>query len=411
MNLLVVTQYFWPENFLINNLTKGLVERGHNVTVLTGSPNYPHGKFFDGYGYFNQQQEYYGVKVLRVPLVPRGTGKGLRLILNYFSFALSATLFGPLLCKGKFDAIFVFEPSPITIGIPAIILKSIKVAPILFWVQDLWPESLAATGAVKSKYLLLLIGKLVKFIYKRCDKVLIQSKAFLDSVVQQGGNPDDIFYFPNSAESVFDVMLPATENPQLSRGEFKIMFAGNIGAAQDFGTIIAVAKMLQSYKDIHWIIAGDGRMKEWAETEVMHRGLSGNFHFIGQHAVEAMPALLIKADALLVTLKKEPIFALTVPSKIQSYLACGKPIIAALDGEGASIIEESGAGFACPAEDPDAFAHAVLKMYKISNDERLKMGIRGREYYETNFDRNTLLDKLDLWMKDLVDASKEKLAS
>jgi len=402
MNLLVVTQYFWPESFLINNLVVGLVERGHHVTVLTGSPNYPNGKFFDGYGYFNRQQNYHGVKVLRVPLIPRGKGGGLRLALNYSSFAVAASIAGPLLTKGKYDLIFVFEPSPITVGIPALILKTLKSAPVLFWVQDLWPESLSATGAVKSTTLLALIGNLVRTIYKRCDKILIQSRSFFDSVVQQGGSPDRICYFPNSAENVFNTTLPVSVNVPLLPKGFKIMFAGNIGAAQDFGTIIAAAKLLHAYKDIHWIIVGDGRMREWAETEVMNHRLGNNFHFLGRHPLEAMPAFFSCADTLLVTLKKEPIFALTIPTKIQSYLACGRPILAALDGEGSKIVAESGAGISCPAEDPDALAEAVLRMYETPRLDREKMGMCGRRYYEANFDRNMLLDKLELWMKELV---------
>jgi colanic acid biosynthesis glycosyl transferase WcaI len=402
MNILVVTQYFWPENFLINNLAIGLVERGHNVAVLTGSPNYPHGKFFDGYGYLNRQQDYHGVKVLRVPLIPRSKGGGLRLFLNYCSFAVTASVVGPLLCKDKYDLIFVFEPSPITVGIPALILKALKAAPMMFWVQDLWPESLSATGAVKSESLLAFIGKLVRSIYKGCDRILIQSRSFFDPVVQQGGNPDHILYFPNSAENVFNTTVPVSENVLMPLEGFKIMFAGNIGAAQDFGTIIAAAKLLQAYKDIHWIIVGDGRVREWAETEVVNQGLGDNFHFLGRHPLEAMPNFFSCADALLVTLRKEAIFALTIPSKIQSYLACGRPIIAALDGEGSKIATESGAGFSCPAEDPEALAEAVLKMYETPRLEREKMGMSGRRYYEANFDRDMLLDKLDGWMKGLV---------
>lgn len=402
MHILVVTQYFWPENFRINDLALGLLERGHQVTVLTGVPNYPDGSLFDGYGYFNKRQDYHGVKVVRVPLIPRGKSGGLRLALNYISFALTASIAGPFLCKGEIDQIFVFEPSPITVGIPALILKTLKSAPVLFWVQDLWPESLSATGAVKSKIVLALVACLVKYIYRRCDRILVQAKSFYGSIQQQGGEKDRIFYFPNSAESIFTTPSSTSAYiPQLPEG-FKIMFAGNIGAAQDFETIIAAAESLQLYKDIHWIIVGDGRMRGWSEAEVRKRGLGNNFHFLGRYPLEAMPAFFSHADALLVTLKKEPIFALTIPSKIQSYLSCGRPVIAALDGEGANIIEEAGAGFTCPGGAPDALTQAVLKMYATPKPEREKMGAEGRAYYEANFDRDMLLDRLDVWMRDLV---------
>ncbi len=402
MHILIVTQYFWPENFRINDIALGLLARGHQVSVLTGVPNYPDGSFFDGYGYFNKQQDYHGVKVLRVPLIPRGKGGGLGLIINYISFAVTASIAGPLLCKGKIDLIFVFEPSPITVGIPALILKKFKSAPILFWVQDLWPESLSATGAVKSKTVLALVARLVKCIYRRCDRILVQAKSFYCSIQQQGGEKGSILYFPNSAESIFTTPSSASQHIPLLPEGFKVMFAGNIGAAQDFETIIASAKSLQGYNNIHWIIVGDGRMRGWSETEVKKCGLGDNFHFLGRYPLDAMPSFFSHADVLLVTLKKDPIFALTIPSKIQSYLACGKPIIAALDGEGANVIEESGAGFTSASGEPDALAKAVLKMYETPQQEREKMGAKGREYYEANFDRDMLLDRLDGWMKELV---------
>lgn len=402
MHVLIISQYFWPESFRINDLALGLLERGHQVTVLTGVPNYPDGSFFSGYGYLNKQQDYHGVKVLRVPLIPRGKGGGLRLALNYCSFAVTASFFGPLLCRGRFDQILVFEPSPVTVGIPALVLKKLRSAPVLFWVQDLWPESLVATGAVKSDTALSLVACLVRFIYQRCDRILIQAKSFLDPIRLQGGKEDRIFYFPNSAESLFATPSPALPHlPQLPDG-FKVVFAGNIGAAQDFETIIAAAEKLRHHKDIQWIIIGDGRMRLWSEAEVKNRELNDNVHFLGRYPLEAMPAFFSHADALLVTLKKEPVFALTIPSKIQSYLACGKPIIAGLDGEGANIVEESGAGFSCPGGAPDALAGAVLKMYETPEPERQKMGARGRAYYEANFDREMLLDKLEQWMKELA---------
>ena len=329
----------------------------------------------------------------------------MRLALNFLSFTISASLFGPLLCRGKVDHILVYEPSPFTIGLPAVLLRTIKSAPLSFWVQDLWPESLSATGAVKSEAVLSLVSCMVKFIFHRCDRVLIQSESFRNPVEAQGAKSDRVFYFPNSAEVLFTSPPKYDgELPVLAEG-FKVLFAGNIGAAQDFETIITAAEMLKSTIAIQWVFVGDGRMRRWCETEVRKRGLERTVHFLGQFPLEAMPIFFSAADTLLVTLRKEPIFALTVPSKIQSYLACGKPVVAALDGEGASIIEKAGAGYTCPAGAPDALAQAVLKMYKLPYAERLIMGERGSAYYKLNFDRDMLIDRLDGLMRKLVGVS------
>jgi colanic acid biosynthesis glycosyl transferase WcaI len=406
MEILIITQYFWPENFPINDLVFGLQERGHRVTVLTGIPNYPDGRLFSDYGFFkNRRQDYHGVQVVRVPLVSRGKGGGLRLALNYFSFALCASILAPLLCRDTYDLIFVYEPSPITVGLPALVLKRLKSAPILFWMQDLWPESLSATGAVKSKRLLKLVARLVRFIYHGCDRILVQSRAFSSQIESFGVKPERIFYYPNSAEEYYRPTKLKTDAPErsLMPAGFRVMFAGNIGAAQDFATILKAAEKLKGYQDIHWVIIGDGRMRPWVETQVRERGLMENMHLLGRHPVQVMPRYFALADALLVTLRKDPVFELTIPSKVQPYLACAKPIIAALDGEGARIIKEAEAGVACPSSDPEALSEAVLALYSMSQKEREAMGLRGRDYFEKHFERTMLLDRLEKWMKELLE--------
>lgn len=410
MHILVVSQYFWPENFRINDLVTGLIDRGHRVTVLTGIPNYPEGRFFDGYGLLcNTSHRYHGATVLRVPIFPRGKGGGARLALNYLSFVLSASVWGPLRCSDRYDVIFVFGPSPVTVALPALLLKSLRKVPVMFWVQDLWPESLSATGAVTSRLVLNVFAGVVRFIYRRCDRILIASQSFKESVELHAGRPESIVYFPQSAEDVFrpHVAKQPLEALALVPPGFRIMFAGNIGVAQDFRTIIDCAERLNGYNDIHFVIVGDGRMREWAEREARDRGLNARVHFVGKHPLEEMPVYFSHADGLLVTLKKEPIFALTIPAKVQSYLACGRPIIAGLDGEGAKIVAEAGAGFTCQAEDPDALADAVLKLYHLPKDQRDQMGLNGRKYYEAHFDRGILLDKLTMWMHNLGVSEQE----
>ena len=404
LHILIITQYFWPENFRINDLALGLLERGHRVTVLTGIPNYPDGRFFSGYGFFeNVHHDYHDVKVIRVPLVPRGKGGGLRLALNYLSFALCASILAPFLCRGKFDLLFVYEPSPVTVGLPALVLKKLKSIPVMFWVQDLWPETLSAIEAVRSERMLKIVERLVLFIYRGCDWILVQSRAFLAPIERLGVDPSRMVYFPNSAEELYQPVIVEPEDPvniSMPAG-FRIMFAGNIGAAQDFGTILDAAEQLRDYPDIHWVIIGDGRMRQWVEEQIRERGLTETVHVLGRHPAEAMPHYFSLADVLLVTLRKEPIFALTIPSKVQSYLACAKPVIAALDGEGALVIAEARAGLACPAGDPKALADAVLAMYHMPETERQVMGLRGRSYFEKHFARTILLDRLEGWMQEL----------
>lgn len=403
MNILIISQYFWPENFRINDLALGLVERGNRVTVLTGIPNYPDGRFFPGYGILKRsREEYGGVRIVRIPVVPRGRGGTLRLIINYISFTANACLLAPFLLRSKFDIIF-FSLSPLTEGIPALAMKKIKKIPVVFWVQDLWPESLSATGVVTSSLALKAVEKLVRFLYMRCDSILVQSRAFIPVVEKRGGDARRIAYFPNSAEELYrpvSVEPDAPERKNIPEG-FCVMFAGNIGAAQDFDTILSAAEQLKEYDDIHWVIVGDGRLRPWVEAQIEERGLTKTFHLLDRRPVELMPRFFSIADVMLVTLKKEYIFSLTIPSKVQSYLACAKPIIAAIDGEGARIIKESGAGIACPAENPQALAEAVLKIHRMPKADLQEMGLRGRSYFEQQFERTVLIDRLHNWIKEL----------
>lgn len=405
MHILLVTQYFWPEEFRINELAAMMAGRGHQITVLTGIPNYPEGKFFPGYGFTRKKvQNYKGIKVIRVPLIPRGKGGRIRLGLNYFSFALIASLLGPIKCRDPYDVIFVYQLSPITVGLPGIVMKKIKSAPIMFWVQDLWPESLSATGAVHSRTIMKAVEMLVRFIYSHCDRILVQSKSFIDAIVQKGVDRSKIEYFPNGAEEIFNNAAERVElmdHVEFPEG-FRVMFAGNIGAAQDFETILSAAELLKKHRDIHWMIIGDGRMLPWVREQVQIRGLEKIVHLLGRHPLASMPAFYARADVMLVTLKKEPIFGLTIPGKVQSYLACSRPIIAALDGEGDSVVEEAGAGLTCPAEDPESLAKTVLKAYNMTADDRERMALRGRDYFEKNFESRMLLDRLDGWLSELV---------
>ena len=405
MRILIVSQYFWPENFPINDLAKGLRRRGHDVTVLTGMPNYPEGRFFPGYKAFPIRRERYdGMKIVRVPMVPKGSGNAIRMVLYYLSLALSACLVAPVFFGKKVDLAFVYQPSPITVGLPALVLKRLYHVPVWMWVQDLWPETLTSTGMVRSSLLLSLTEKLVRFVYSGCDKILVQSRAFIPRIKIRGVREQKIRYFANSAEGLYKpvVVEQDAEERNLIPEGFCVLFAGNLGKAQDLPTILRAAEKTRDYKDIHWVILGDGTMRAWAEDTVRARVLQGTVHLLGRYPAQSMPRFFSLADVLLVTLKQDPIFAITIPSKVQSYLACGRPVLAALDGEGAKVIEESGGGLASPSGDAEALAGVVLKMYKMPKPDREKMGRLARKYFEKHFERNTLLDRLDQWMREEV---------
>ncbi|HEX6266714.1 MAG TPA: glycosyltransferase family 4 protein [Burkholderiales bacterium] len=404
MRILLLSQYFWPENFLINDVVAGLVERGHEVLVYTGLPNYPAGRYFDGYGASGPfRQQYRGAQVRRVPLVPRGGGGALRLVLNYLSFAGLATLLAPVVARGRFDVILVYEPSPMTIGIPARALRVLERAPLAFWVQDLWPESLSATGSVRNRAILRLVEALIRWIYRGCDLVLVQSEAFIPSVEAHGVPRGRIRYLPNSADALYRRVPAAADDAEASelpRG-FRLMYAGNIGAAQDFPTILAAAERLRAREDIQWIVLGDGRMRPWVEEEVRRRGLAATFHLLGARAPERMPRYFAHADVLLATLRREPIFAYTIPSKIQSYIACGRPVIAALEGEGGRIIRDARAGWVVPPEDPKALADAVLAARALARPELDAMGSRGEAWFREHFEREKLLSRLESFLSEM----------
>lgn len=395
MRVLLVTQYFWPENFRINDIVLGLTSLGYEVEVLTGKPNYPNGKFFNNYSFFGQTQEWWNdCRIFRAPVVPRGGGGSIRLMLNYVSHAFFSSI-QALSLKNRYDLIFVYEPSPITIGIPAVILKHRMKIPVYFWVQDLWPHSVKAAGGLDNKLILNGLEWLTRKIYSHCDKILIQSEAFREFITKQVQDGSKIVYYPNTVETFFK---PTTKNIEYEKyfpEGFNIVFAGNIGESQDFETILQAAKIVnKKTKKINWIIIGDGRKVSDVEKKICDLELQSNVVLLGSYPVETMPEFFAWADCLLVSLKDRDIFNMTIPSKIQSYLACGRPILASINGEGKSVIEESKSGIVAQAESPFQLAESAIKMSKFSEAKLKEMGENARSYFDENFERLMLLNRL-----------------
>lgn len=396
MKILIVSQYFWPENFRINDLALELKSRGHEVEVLTGKPNYPKGVFFDGYGFFTRRKDSFnGIKIRRVPLIPRKNGNSIQLMLNYFSFVLFACA-RILFSRKRYDVTITFAISPITQIYPALLHKRLFKSKALLWVQDLWPESVTAAGKINSSFILKVLDRMVANIYKKTDKILVQSPAFIDSVKSKGGKDEQIEYIPNWAEDLF--VEPVNNIPNAIRrlvpDGFKILFAGNIGEAQDFGSILKAAQLTKENKEIQWVVVGDGRNKSWVDEQIKEMNLEDTVHLIGRFPLEDMPYFFSLADIMLVSLKDEEIFSLTIPSKIQSYMATGKPILSMLNGVGNKIIKDSGCGFTANAGDYEKLAENVLKAYKTNKETLNLKGHNGKMFYQKEFEKQAIINKL-----------------
>ena len=396
MNLLVVSQYFWPENFRINDLCIEFKKRGHSVSVLTGNPNYPNGKFQKSYSFFNYKVQYFdGIKIYRSPLISRGKGRGIRLIVNYLSFALFSTI-RLLFIKEKFDKILVYQLSPGTIGIPAIIAGKYFKCPIIFYIQDLWPESLTDAGGINSKMVINFTDNLMNYFYKKSEFILVQSRGFINHLVKKGLSEEKIKYIPNTVESFYRPVEKTEQYKNMFPEGFNILFAGNIGFAQDFETIIKAAKELDENNiNVNWIILGEGRAKLIAISLIKELNLENRFFFLGAFPSEEMPHFFSCADLLLVSLKKSKIFSLTIPSKIQSYLACKKPIIGNLDGIGAETISEARAGICSNSGDYNMLSNNISMYLNMSEELRQEFAQNGYDYYLKEFERSIVYDRLE----------------
>lgn len=406
LKILIWTQYFWPENFPINAVARHLNECGIDVTVLTGKPNYPEGKIFAGYMATGiQKDEYSGIEVIRIPLRQRGKNSGKGMALNYLSFIISGYLFAPYALRGrKFDAIFVYAPSPLLQALPAVYVSWLKRAPLVLWVQDIWPDALLATGFIKSRWILGMVGLAVRYIYRFSDSILIQSEVFRASVERWTSNKERIRFFPNLAEDKSPEHTKPPINVQLAKevaASFAVVFAGNIGKAQSCETIIEAAKLLQSVSAIKFYLIGSGSMDDSVRQNLADSGL-GNVTMTGRVPAEDMSLIFASASVLLLTLRADPVLSSTIPSKLQIYLAAGKPVIASCNGEAASVVTKAKSGLTCPAGDPAALADAVSKIFLMAPEERVRLGVNGRAYFEAHYRLQSRVTELVAHFEDVV---------
>ena len=395
-HILVVSQYYFPENFRINDITKKWVKRGYKVTVVTGIPNYPKGRFFKGYGYFKKRKEVIeGIKIVRLPIIPR-FNSSLFLALNYLSFVISGWFWAKF-TRVKADYVFNFEVSPVTQVLPAIWFASRRNIPCYFYVTDLWPESFVFATKIKSKFVINKIQNLVDYIYKRVTKILISSRGFYNPIEARGICRDKIVYWPQFPEDIY-TKLPILKSKNLLPNDnvFNITFAGNIGYAQGLSVLIEVSKMLKDMSVlVRFNIVGDGRyLKDFFSTVEKNKVMS-YFNFIGRKPASEIPKYLAETDVAFISLENEKVFDYTLPSKIQTYLACGVPIIGSANGELNHVINESKSGFCSDSGDSEGLLKNILKMRALSMNDLQAMRINGVNYSERNFNKEVLLSQLD----------------
>ena len=395
MKILFVCQYFYPEVFRGNDIAFHWAEEGYEVHVMCGVPNYPKGKFFEGYGVFKRRHEVVnGVKVTRLPIVPRGNGK-VTLMLNYFSYLLVAWVWMLFHAIGhRYDRVFVQQLSPVMMSAPGVLYKKLRKAPLYTWVLDLWPESLTAAGGISNKWVLGFFRHFVKSEYRHSDKILISSRSFEKSVLEYGDYKDKIVYYPQWSDGAGGALIVPKETPIIPDG-FKLMFAGAVGEAHGFECTMDAALLTKEHKEIKWLIVGDGRKLEWVQGFVKKHGLEDTVLTLGRFPAETMPWFFAQADVMLVTLSDDPLFRLYAPAKISSYMAAGKPIVAVLNGEGAEVVRDAGCGWTLPAGDAEGFARLAVELSQMDKTLLAEKGAKAKRYYDEHFVKEKCLKKLD----------------
>jgi len=398
LRILIISQYFWPENFRINELSEELKKEGHNITVLTGYPNYPKGEIFkDFLNNKNKFNNYKGIKIIRIPILARKQGK-LKLTLNYLSFLFNSIFIGYFkLYQKKFDLIFTFQVSPITIGITSAFFSSIKNCPSVFWVLDLWPDTLVALNIIKRKWQIKLFKFLVNWIYGKCDIILAQSKNLLKEIKKYPSVKENTYYFPSWGDSnLFRKKVEPADEVSKSN-KFTILFAGNIGEAQDFPNILNAVRELKSkkVKDFRIVVVGEGSKKEWLEKNVQKFELENYFEIHKGYKFERMPSFFLHADALLVSLLNKEVFNITIPGKLQFYLSSGIPIIGMLCGEGAEVIRKSNSGYVCNSGEYIELSKIIIKISNMNKKQLEILGKNGKKYSRKEFLKSKLVKKLE----------------
>lgn len=398
-HVLIISQYFYPEQFRINDICIELVRRGYKVTVITGIPNYPEGKFYSGYSMCNKHEEIWnGIHIIRLPIIPRKQG-AVMLSLNYISFVISG-FFWSHFSKIDADTVFIYEVSPMTQALVGVWYAKGKKIPCNLYVTDLWPDNVEIITGIHNKVFLGIIGKMVDYIYKRCDHIFTSSKSFIPKINKQGVSKRRLIFWPQYAEDFYKKVGKKPEEGEIPQdGILNLTFAGNIGEAQGLDVLVKAAGELKKNDVIvRFNIIGNGRYEDKLKESIRKSMVQKYFNFIPRKPAKEIPKYLALSDAALITLSKSDVFAMTIPAKTQSCMACGIPIFAAADGEVQQIVREAQCGYYSDAGDGKGLALNIMRFAHQNPEERKEMSDNAIKYYSAHFDKRKLINQLERYL-------------
>lgn len=420
-HILIVSQYFYPETFRINDIAEEWVKRGYKITVLTGIPNYPEGRFYDGYDYRHHRKEYWnGIKIIRIPLIPRGKSL-IGLAANYASFAASGFIWN-IINDIKADYVFTFEVSPMTQALIGVWYAKKNKIPHYLYVQDLWPENVEAVMGIHSKIIIEPINHMVDYIYKNSKQIFVTSPAFAEAVAGRKVPVarNKVLYWPQYAEEFYrpldrvkvykmaEKYADSPVNKIPDDDSFKIVFTGAVGYAQGLAILPKTARILKNMqekaaasgvfenRDIRFVIVGEGRYQKELEEEVKKLGIKNMFIMISRQPAEIIPQILAVCDLAFLSFMETKLFEMTIPAKLQSYMACGMPVLAAAKGETQRVIEEADCGICVEIGNAKSCAYAVRY---LMNQNLRRLGEHGRKYFEIHYNKKILMDKICRFFK------------
>ena len=400
-HILVISQYFYPEQFRINDMACEWVKRGYKVTVVTGIPNYPMGKYFEGYDLTHKRHEIWnGVEIIRIPLIARGSNS-IGMMANYGSFVVSG-FFWNLVNKIKADEVFIYEVSPMTQALVGVQYAKQHKVPCYLYVTDLWPDNVEIVTGIHNPAVIGPINSMVNYVYKNCDRIFTSSQSFISKMVERGVDRDKLEFWPQYAEEFYKPYVPdVTENLGHETGipqddKLNIIFAGNIGYAQGLGVLVEAAALLKkNNSSARFHIVGNGRYKDEMLEAIHKQGVDEYFNFLDRQAAEDIPKFMAASDVALICLSKSEVFAMTIPAKTQSCMACGMPILVSADGEVGEIIKDAGCGLVSASGDAEGLAENIIKMGNMSKAELDNLGKRSGDYFDSHFSKKMLMDRMD----------------